>query len=66
MYTYCGHYHDYEGGKRFSCATQMSYAGCPTTDYSTETTTTTSIGSDTTSTDLVGPSQQGDIIYIGD
>jgi len=42
----------------------MSYVGCPTTDYSTDATTTTSIGSDTTSTDLVDQSQQKDIIYI--
>ena len=44
----------------------MSYVGYPTTDYSTDATTTTSIGSDTTSTDPVDQSQQGDIIYIGD
>lgn len=53
-------------GNVFHVQLKMSYVGCPTTDYSTGTTTTTSIGSDTTSTDLVDPSQQGDIIYIGD
>ena len=65
MYTYCGHY-TMRVGNVFHMQLKMSYVGCPTTDYSTGTTTTTSIGSDTTSTDLVDPSQQGDIIYIGD
>ena len=47
----------------------ISLVGCQTAGSSTDptTTTTTSTGSDTTSTDLVDQTQQGDnnIIYIG-